>query len=185
MGKFSQISENTFNELQTDAGVLLKNFDPETATLDEKSIICATTGGINASCVPTYSDWGEDVDNVPANTKELQHLDGWECSLGFTALNITPDVIKLALGAADIGGKSIIPRSELKDEDFEDIWWVGDRSDGGMVAVQLKDALSSGGFSLQTTKNGKGHVSVTLRGFSSISDIDTVPMAFYVAEGNE
>jgi hypothetical protein len=54
-----------------------------------------------------------------------------------------------------------------------------------MCAVCLKNALSTGGFSLQTTKNGKGQVAVSLKGFASIKDIDTVPMEFYVAEGTE
>jgi hypothetical protein len=38
---------------------------------------------------------------------------------------------------------------------------------------------------LQTTKNGKGQVAVSLKGFSSIKDISKVPMEFYVAEGTE
>ena len=49
----------------------------------------------------------------------------------------------------------------------------------------MKNALSTGGFSLQTTKNGKGQVAVSLKGFASIKDIDTVPMEFYVADGTE
>lgn len=185
MGKFSKVSENTFNELQTDAGVLLRDFNPESPELVVDDIICATTGGINPTCVPTMSDWGEDIDNVPNGTLELQHIDGWECNLGFTALNVTPEVIKMALGAADVGEKAIIPRNALKNDDFKDIWWVGDRSDGGMVAVRLMNALSTGGFSLQTSKNGKGQVAVTLRGFISIKETDVVPMEFYIGEGTE
>ena len=188
MGKFTQISETAFNEFQTEAGVLLKRFDTESATFDDADIVCATTGGINPVCTPTFSDWGEDIDNVPANTKELKHLDGWDCTLGCTALSATAEVIRMALGAADVEGEGvtkIVPRSSLKDTDFADIWWVGDRSDGGYVAICLKDALSTGGFSLQTTKNGKGQISITLTGHRSITDIDTVPMEFYTAEPTE
>ena len=47
----------------------------------------------------------------------------------------------------------------LAQSDFSDLWWVGDRADGGMVAVQIKNALSTGGFSLKTTDNGKGQIS--------------------------
>ena len=183
MSRFTQIADNTFSELQTDAGVLLKSFDPENPELVDENIICATTGGINPTCVPTYSDWGEDIDNCPPNTMELKRIDGYECGLGFTALNVTPETIKLSLGAADIEGKTIIPRKTLKTDDFKDLWWVGDRSDGGLVAICLKNALSTGGFSLQTTKNGKGQLSVSLTGHQSIKDTDTVPMEFYVEEG--
>ena len=187
MGRFSVVSQDVFDEFQVDAGVLLKSFDPANPELVDEDIICATTGGINPTCVPTYSDWGEDVDNVPNGMKELMHLDGWETTLGFTALNTTTEVIRMALGAADIGAENgaIIPRRDLKDTDFADVWWVGDRSDGGLVAIRLINALSSSGFSLQTTKNGKGQIAVTLNGHPSINEQSKVPMEFYVQEGTD
>lgn len=182
MGKFTVIPQSTFEQLQLDAGVLLKAFDPATgAAPKDEDIICATTGGINVTCVPTYSDMGEDVDNCPMNMMELKKLDSWECGLGFTSIGTSPDSIRLALGAADVNAEdgSIVPRRDLQQSDFSDVWWVGDRADGGMVAVQLKNALSTGGFSLQTTKNGKGQVSVTLTGHVSLTAQDVVPMVFY------
>ena len=183
MGKFTVIPQATFDELQLDAGVLLKKFDPSNpvAPADE-DIITATTGGINASCVPTFSDLGEDVDNCPGNMKELKHLDSWACTMSFTALGTSPESIKLALGCADIDGTNtskITPRRDLEQTDFSDIWWVGDKANGGLVAVQLKNALSTGGFVLQTTKNGKGQVSVELTGHVSIDAQNTMPMVFY------
>lgn len=187
MGKFTVIPKDTFDGMQMDAGVILKTFDPTTAAAPaDDDIVCATTGGIQASCVPTYSDLGEDVDNCPNNMKELKHLDGWECKLSFTSLGTTAEAIKLALGAADIDSTDstkIVPRSELSQSDFSDIWWVGDKADGGMVAIQLQNALSTGGFSLQTTKNGKGQVSVELTGHVSIDSQTTMPMVFYSASG--
>lgn len=184
MGKFNKISQDTFKQLQLEAGILLKNFDPTTAAAPQDSaIICATTGGISASCVATYSDMGEDIDNCPNNTKELKHLDSWECKISFTALSVTEDTIKLALGAANVTSAQhkIAPRSVIKAEDFATVWWVGDRSDGGLVAIKLMNALSTGGFSLKTEKNGKGQLTVELTGHVSIDDTDTVPMEFYAA----
>lgn len=192
MGKFTVIPQDTFSGLQLDAGVLLKKFTPATPTAPaDEDIICATTGGINATCVPTYSDLGEDVDNCPVNMKELKHLDSWECKLSFTSLGLSANAIKLALGAADIGDTSaskqdtITPRRDLKQTDFTDLWWVGDRADGGCVAIQIKNALSTGGFSLQTTKNGKGQLSVELTGHVSIDAQDTMPMVFYSLDASE
>lgn len=189
MGRFTKIPEDTFQALQMDAGVILKTFDPENPASDITSdILCATTGGIQASCVPTYSDLGEDVDNCPVNMKELKHLDSWECTMGFTSIGTSPELIKWTLGAADIdttNPQKIIPRKDLSQEDFGDIWWVGDRADGGMVAIQLKNALSTGGFSIQTTKSGKGQLSVELTGHVSINDQETMPMEFYSADPAE
>ena len=183
MGKFTKIPSSTFESLQLDAGVLLKNFDPETAAEPaDEDIITATTGGINATCVPTYSDLGEDVDNVPVNMKELKHLDSWECKISTTGIGTSPELIRYALGAADVDGNKITPRRDLKQTDFATIWWVGDRADGGMVAVKLMNALSTGGLSLQTTKNGKGQVSIELTGHVSINAQDTMPMEWYSAD---
>lgn len=188
MGMFTKISENAFNELQLDAGVLLKTFDPASPAAPESSaIICATTGGIAVSCVPTYSDFAEDVDNAPVNLKEFKHLDGWECKMSTTSLGTSPGLIKMSLGAADIDGTNtskIVPRRDLKQSDFSDIWWVGDKADGGLVAVRLINALSTGGFSLQTTKNGKGQISLELTGHVSINAQDTMPMEFYSTSGS-
>lgn len=187
MGRFSVVSQDAFNEFQVDAGVLLKTFDVESPTLVDENIICATTGGINPVCTASYEDFAEDIDNAPNGMKEFMKLTGWECTLGFTALNTTPEVIRMGLGAADIDAESgkITPRRDLKDTDFADIWWVGDRTDGGLVAIRLINALSTSGFSLQTTKNGKGQIAVTLAGHVSIAAQDVVPMEFYVQEGNE
>lgn len=183
MGQFTAIPENTFKEMQIEAGVLLKSFDPSKPTpLDKTNIICATTGGVNATCVPTYRDNGEDVDNCPPNMKELKEIVSYECRLSFTALGITDETIRLSLGAADIASGKVTPRHTLdQTKDFKDIWWVGDRSDGGMVAVCLKNAMSTDGFSLQTTKNGKGQLSVNMMGHYTITDQQKVPMEFYTA----
>ena len=187
MGKFTVIPKDTFDDLQLDAGVLLKNFTPATATAPQDSdIICATTGGINATCTPTYSDLGEDVDNCPNNMKELKHLDGWDCTLAFTSLGMSTAAIKMALGSADVDtsdNTKVTPRRDLKQSDFSDVWWVGDKADGGMVAIQLKNALSTGGFSLQTSKSGKGQISVTLTGHVSIEAQSEMPMVFYSTSG--
>lgn len=181
MGQFTVIPQDTFDSLQLDAGVLLTTFDPTDPEVVDSAIICATTGGINPSCVPTFSDLGEDVDNCPVNMKELKHLDGWECKMAFTSIGTSRESIRLALGAADINVSTgaITPRKDLEQTDFSDIWWVGDRADGGCVAIQLKNALSTSGFSLQTTKSGKGQISVELTGHVSINAQTVMPMVFY------
>lgn len=188
MGRFTVIPQNTFSAIQLDAGILLKAFNPANPTIADENIICATTGGINPSCTPTFSDLGEDVDNCPNNMKELKHLDGWECSISTTSLGTSPELIKLALGCADIDGTNtskIVPRKDLEQTDFADLWWVGDRADGGFVAIKLKNALSTGGFSLQTTKNGKGQTSITLTGHVSINAQSEMPMEFYSVDPDD
>lgn len=183
--KFTKVSQDIFKECVIDSGILLKTFDVTGATeVKDEDIVCDTTGDISATCVPTYSDMGEDVNNCPAGTMELMNLDGWETRLSFTALNATAETIHLALGAADIDAASgkVTPRSVLNVEnDFRDVWLVCNLMGGGFAAVHLMNALSTAGLSLTTTKNGKGQLQIELGGHVSIDAQDVVPMEFYVS----
>lgn len=183
MSKFVKIPETAFDELQLDAGVLLKAFDIETASFENSDIVCATTGGVNASCIPTYSDFAEDVDNAPNNLMEFKHLDGWECKLSTTSLGTSAESIRLSLGAADIVDNKIIPRDKILLTDYRDLWLVGGKANGGMLAIRLINALSTGGFSLQTQKKGKGQTALEFTGHVSIKAQDIVPMEFYSTDG--
>lgn len=191
MGRYTVVPQNTFDTLQMDAGILLTHFDIEAAARGElgftdADLVCATTGGINPSCVPSFSDLGEDVDNVPVNMMELKHLDSWDCSLSTTSLGTSQELIRMSLGCADINVDGAIhPRADLKQTDFSHLWWVGDKANGGLVAIQLKNALSTGGFSLQTTKNGKGTIALTITGHLSIKAQKEVPMVFYSIDSDE
>lgn len=182
MGKFTQIPQNTFETLQIEAGVISREFNPDTAELDKENIICATTGGITVAATPTFSDYGSDVDNCPNNMMELKHLDSWEVSIQFTSLGTSPELLAMALGCADVNGNKVTPRASLKQSDFKSIWWVGDKANGGMVAAHLFNALSTSGLSLKTTKAGKGQISVTMTGHVSIDAQDVVPIEFYSAD---
>lgn len=190
MGKFTQVSEDAFEALQLDAGVLLSKFDPASPVKPEsEDIIATTTGGINVVCAPTYSDFGEDVDNVPNNMMEFKHLDGWDCSMSFSSIKFNAANTHWALGAADstteTGYTKITPRRDLKQTDFSDIWWVGDKANGGAYAVKLMNALSTGGLNIQSTKNGKGTNQMTIMGHVSIKAQDTMPMEFYDIDPDE
>lgn len=187
-GRFTKVPQNAFDALQLDAGMLLKRFDPASPEVLDADIICATTGGINPTCTPTFSDFGEDVDNVPNNMMEFKHLDGWECKISTTGLGTSTELIQMALGCADVDGvdtTKVIPRAKLNQTDFKDIWWVGDKANGGFVAIRLMNALSTGGFSLQTGKNAKGQVTIEITGHVSINAQDVVPMEFYSSDETE
>lgn len=184
--KFTKISAEAFKSMQVNAGLVLNKFDTEGQTaVADADIICATTGGITANCTPNIKDLGEDVDNCQKNTVELMEIESYDCKLAFTALNTSAEVIRMALGAADVAGGKVTPRMTFKTDkttgDFKTIWFVGDLIGGGYVAVRLDNAISTGGLSLKTTDKGKGNVSVTLTGCVRMGD-ETVPMEFFVSE---
>lgn len=181
----TKISADAANNMQIQAGLLLNTFDVtnpvEPADAD---IICATTGDFNITCVPQTSDFFEDVNNAPNNTKEGKHITGWDCGLTVGCLEITEDTLKMALGAADIGADGgVHPRSDYKQTDFAPYYWVADMVDENkLLAVVMDDTVSTGGVSLTTTKNGKGKLSLTLTPHASAHTPTKVPMGFYVLE---
>ena len=187
--KYTKIPETTFKNLQLNAGVLLSDFNPSTATVANEAIIGATTGGVNFTATPTFSDYGEDVDNCPKNMKELKKLDAWEISLSGTYVTVDANAVKALVGAADVSGNKITPRNDLKLTDFTDIWWVGDYSDqngetnGGFVAIHMMNALSTGGFAIKSSDNGKGNFAFTYTAHYSIDAQGTVPFEVYVKAG--
>ena len=187
--KYTKIPETTFKNLQLNAGVLLSAFNPESATVANESIIGATTGGVNFTATPTFSDYGEDIDNCPKNMKELKKLDAWEISMSGTYITVDANAVKTLVGAADVSGNKITPRNDLKLTDFTDVWWVGDYSDqngetnGGFVAIHMMNTLSTGGFAIKSSDNGKGNFAFTYTAHYSMSAQDTVPFEVYVKAG--
>ena len=187
--KYTKIPETTFQNLQLNAGVLLSAFNPESATVADESIIGATTGGVNFTATPTFSDYGEDIDNCPKNMMELKKLDSWEISMSGTYVTVDANAVKSLVGAADVSGNKITPRNDVLISDFTDIWWVGDYSDkngetnGGFVAIHMMNTLSTGGFAIQSSDNGKGNFAFTYTAHYSMSAQDTVPFEVYVKAG--
>ena len=190
--KYTKIPENTFQNLQLNAGVLLSSFTPSSATVSEEAIIGATTGGINFTATPTYTDFGEDIDNCPKNMKELKKLDSWEAKCSGTFVTVDTAVAKSLIGAADIGSPDttkVTPRNDLAQADFSDIWIVGDYSDkngdtnGGFIAIHMMNALSTGGFQIKTADKAKGQFAFEYTAHYSMSAQDTVPFEVYVKAG--
>lgn len=187
--KYTQIATDTFEKLQFNAGVLCTEFDPSTGTLSNSNILFATTGGLSFKDTPTFVDYGEDIDNVPNNTMELKRIDGRNIVISGTGVTIDATKIKSLIGAADVSENKITPRDALSESDFDDIWWVGDYSDkngatnGGFIAIKLMNALSTGGFSIQSGKKSKGQFAFEYTAHYSIDDIDTVPYEVYVKAG--
>lgn len=180
---FTKIPADTFQKLQLNAGILLKNFTPSTGTVEDADIVGATSGGMSFRAQPTFTDLGADVDNAPKNTKELKHLDDWTVTLGGTLITMDENTAKLLAAAADVSNGKVTPRVDLKKEDFSDLWWVGDHGDDkGFIAIHLTNALSTGGFQIQSADKAKGKFSFEFTAHFSMDDPDTVPFEIYVGE---
>ena len=193
MAKFTQIPTDTFKKLQLNAGVLTTEFEPSTGEITAAKIFGATTGGVSFEATPEYIDFGEDIDNCPKNTKELKKTDSWEVVMSGTYVTMDTAIAKSMIGTADISGEKVTPRNYVSQDDFQDIWWVGDYSDvnvdgsgtgkAGFIAIKLINALSTGGFKIQTADKEKGQFEFEYTGHYSMDNIDQVPFEVYIKTG--
>ena len=189
---FVKISEDTWQTLQYDAGVLLSEYDitDPLAEPDSEDIIATTTGGFNLKHTVNYKDLAEDIDNVPNGMKEFMAVDNYEITLDFTSIKFNKDNLEWSLGAADTvemsgGVQKIVPRNNLKQSDFKTIWLVLPLMQGGALAVKLGNVLSSSGLNIQTSKNEKGTNSITLSVHPSVYAQNTVPVEYYLIPAPE
>lgn len=185
--KYTKIPTNTFQNLVLNAGIICRNFDP--ATGEASGQIGATSGGNSFSAVPEYSDFGEDIDNCPKKTKELMKLTNWAISLSGTLVTADAATIKLLCAVADISGNKITPRRDIDQSDFTNLWIICDYSDenegasAGYIAINVMNALNTGGFTLQSEDNGKAKFAFTFEAHFSLNAQDTVPFEVYVNGG--
>lgn len=197
MAKFTQIPADTFKKLQLGAGLLASGFNPATGELTASNIIGATSGGVSFEATPSFSDFGEDIDNCPKNTKELKRLDSWEAKMSGSLVTMDTATAVSVIGAAAVASDDptkVVPRNSVNDTDFKDIWWIGDYSDvnddgsstgkAGFIAIRLIDALSTGGFKIQSGDKAKGTFEFEYTGHYSIKHTDTVPFELYIKAGS-
>ena len=191
--KFTQVRTDTFESIQINAAIILNDFTPATGTYQKTAILGATTGGSTFNSNPTFVDFGEDVDNVPPNTMQLKRVQYYDPQLTTTFIALDTPLGKKLVAAADIDATDtthIVPRAALSEDDFGDIWIVGDYSDkngatnGGYVAIHVKNALNVGGFQWQTGKDSKGQFAADFHGHYDLDDIDEQPFEIYIKAGS-
>ena len=189
--KYTQIPTTAFQNIQLNAGIMVDDFNPETGVVG--NLLGATSGGVNFADTPSFKDFGEDIDNCPKNMLELKRIESREVKMSGTFVTITANSAKRVSGAADIDALNnthIIPRDELLSTDFATIWWIGDYSDvntgdsAGFVAIKLLNALSTGGFQIQSTDKDKGKFAFEFTGHYSMADQTKVPYEVYIQGGN-
>lgn len=188
--KFTKIPVDTFKNLQLNAGILMDSFTPATGTIG--NLIGATSGGVSFKAAPTYTDFGEDVDNAPKNMEEMKVLESIEATMSGTFISVTADTVKMLIGAADASYLSgtevvkIVPRGDLTSADFKDLWWVGDYSDentgenAGFMAIHLMNALNTDGFQIQSGDKAKGQFAFNFTGHYTMAEQEKVPYEIYM-----
>ena len=54
--KFTKLPIDTFKKIQLNAGILLSDFNPSSVSVSRSAILGATSGGINFTATPNFSE---------------------------------------------------------------------------------------------------------------------------------
>lgn len=185
--KYTRVPVDTFKKLVLNSGIICTSFIPESRQVSGE--LWATTGSISFATNPEYVDFGEDVNNVPANTMQLKRLKSVDPTLSGTYVAIDTEAVRSMIGAADVSGSKINPRANLEIDDFKDIWFIADYSDvnvgatAGHIAIHIKNALNTSGFQLTTDKDSKGNIAFEYHGHYDLDDVDDLPFEVFVESG--
>lgn len=186
------LTENTAQNLQLNAGVLLTTYSPtaDGGTVSSSNIICAARGGSTFTATPETHN--VEVDGVPTSTKGLVRLDGWDVKLSLpNCLEFTPDTIMRALpGSTKVNSSTsgtvyttISASHTIAAGDYKDIWFVGTLGNGKNIAIELKNTLNLSGLTITYNNKGEGTFPLELTAHydvSSTNGLNDVPFEIYI-----
>lgn len=171
------LNSGTATKLQLGAGIITKTkytTGPIDDTWKTANVLTATNGGITFSAVPTY--FTPSVDGIFENVKGAgKKVTNWVVTLSFTGTDADAEVLKKALGPADINGTKITGRHNILAGDYSDIYCLAEKGDGSIIQITLKNAMNTSGLSLSTANNGNGGISFTISANYDVTDLETPP----------
>ena len=187
-GKFTQYPAKFWRNVQMNAGILVRGFDPTDKSFT--AILGATSNGTTFNPNPGFEDFGADIDNVPPNSKQLKRVTYYDPALSGTFRTISPEMGAMLCPGTEDGGV-ITPAAALTDDMFKDVTLLADYSDvnaddsesgaeAGYMAVTVKNALNTGGF--QWNKDGKGEFAFDFHGHYDLDHPDDPPFEIMVIE---
>ena len=191
-GNTSPIREETFENLQLNAGIFIKNFDYSSisdATALKTAIASAVTAGTNllgatrggGSFVVTRTIREAEVDGKRYGFVGDKYVDSVDARLSTTLIEMTAQNVVDAFGSATAttsGKKTTIKLGTAIGTSayMDSLCWIGDLADGRMVLISLDNALNTADFNLTFTDKGEGTLPVEFHAHQDdVNDYDYAP----------
>lgn len=202
-GLTSPIRQETFQNLQLNAGIFIKNFDYDTpanadalktairtAITAGTDILGATRGG--GTFTATREIRTPEVDGMRYGFIGADFVDSADAYLSTTLVEVTPSSVKACLGNATstVDGKktTITMHTAIQDTDYiGNLCWIGDLADGRLVLIALKNALNTADFTLTFTDKGEGTLAAEFHARQEeVDDYDYAPfeIVFFEPDGS-
>ena len=191
-GLTSPIRKETFQNLQLNAGIFIKNFDYTTPTDAEAlktAIASAITAGTNilgatrggGTFTATREIRTPEVDGMRYGFIGADFVDSADAYLSTTLIEVTAASVKACLGnaTASTSGKktTITMHTAIQESDYiSNLCWIGDLADGRLILIALKNALNTADFSLTFTDKGEGTLAAEFHARQEeVDDYDYAP----------
>lgn len=195
-GMTTALRAETFDNLQLNAGILLKNFTYSSLTSASalKSAISTAISGGN--CLGATRGGGSfnvtrerrtpDIDGMRYPFVGSEFVDSSDAYLSTTLVEITADNLKVALGSgkATTSGNvtTIKMNTAYEDSDYlTNICWIGDLADGRFVLIALNNALNTADLQLTYADKNEGTLTVEFHAHQdAVDDYDEAPFEVLV-----
>ena len=191
-GLTTALRNETFENLQLNAGILLTNLDYSSiadasalktaiasAITAGTTLLGATRGGGNFTVTRTIRE--PEIDGRRYPFKGGKFVDSVDAHLSTTLVEITPGNTVKTLGSATAttsGKKTTIKmHTAIEDSDYiSSLCWIGDLADGRLVLINLKNALNTSDFTLTYTDKGEGTLAADFHAHQAgVMDYDEAP----------
>lgn len=200
-GGTTALRADTFNKLQLNAGIMIKNFDYKPAssppanasdlatliagikagtTSGRGDILGATRGG--GTFTVTRESRTPEIDGMRYPFKGSDFIDSIDAYLSTTLVEITPENFTIALGsgvntATSTNVKTVTMNTAIASTDYlSNICWIGDLADGDLVLICLNNAINTADLSFTYTDKGEGTLGVEFHARqAAVNDYDVAP----------
>ena len=196
-GGTTALRADTFNKLQLNAGILIKNHDYSIVTdasalktqiagiiagtvTGKGDLIGATRGG--GTFTVTRESRTPEIDGMRYGFKGSDFVDSADAYLSTTLVEIEPQVIQDLLQAGvtpTVSGKktTIKMGTAIGSSNYlTNICWIGDLADGRLVEICLNNAINTADFTFTYTDKGEGTLAAEFHARqAAVSDYDYAP----------
>ena len=197
-GSLSALRNATFDNLQLNVGLFLKNFKTTadsaanasallTAILAAisagTSLLGATRGG--GSFTVSRETREPEVDGLRYRWKGGTFVDSADPQLSTTLVETTPENFAVAMGGtvSTSGVKKIVtmPTALSNSSYLSDLCWVGELADGRLIMICLYNALNTADITFTFQDKGEGSLSVEFHACQdSFDDYDYAPFEIVI-----
>lgn len=195
-GSTSALRADTFNKLQLNAGILLKDLDYSSVT-DSTALKTAIANIVSGGSSPIGTLVGAtrgggtftvtrdmrtpEIDGMRYGFKGSDFVDSTDAYLSTTLVEVTAENVETLLGSgtSTTSGKktTVKMNTAISASDYlTNVCWVGDLADGQLVLICLKNAINTADFTFTYTDKGEGTLAAEFHARqAAVNDYDNAP----------